>query len=92
MDGATNAQMGEFCGVIKGVDERIDEDMERMENDMISKRVYVGKCAGSWSVGRLQKRWIDNVKEFLRKRGFNVKQARRMMGVRVEREGSGGGG
>ena len=40
-----------LCGVTKGVDERIDEGVllwfghvERMENDRITKRVYVGEC------------------------------------------------
>ena len=36
--------------------------MERMENT-IAKRVYVGVCAGSHSVGRLRNRWIDTMKE-----------------------------
>ena len=43
----------------KGVNEMIEEGVfrwyghvERMENDRISKRVYVGECAGSHSVGR----------------------------------------
>ena len=50
----------------KGVDERIDEGVlrwldhvERMENDRITKRVYVGECAGSRLMGRPRKRWID---------------------------------
>ena len=30
----------------------------------IAKRVYVGECAGSRSVGRPRKRWIDTMKEF----------------------------
>ena len=29
--------------------------VERMENDMIAKRVYVGECAGSRSVVKLRK-------------------------------------
>ena len=44
-----NAQIWQLCGVTKGVDEKIDEGvlqwfdyMERMENNMIAKRVYVG--------------------------------------------------
>ena len=48
----------------KGVEERIDEGvlrwfghMERMEKDRIAKRVYVGECGGSHSVGRAWKRW-----------------------------------
>ena len=57
------------------VNERIDEGvlrwfghMERMENERIAKRVYVGKCASSRSVGKPRKRWIDIVKDCLRKR------------------------
>ena len=49
----------------KGLDEKIDQDVlwwfghvERMERDRISKKVYVGKCADSRSVGRQRKRWI----------------------------------
>ena len=33
-----------------------------MENDRIAKRVYVGECAGSHSVGRPHERLIDAVK------------------------------
>ena len=70
----------------KGLDERIDEGIlrwfgyvEKMEKDKIDKRVYVGECAGSRSVGRPRKRWTDTVKECLRKRGLDVRQARRMV-------------
>ena len=45
--------------VTKDVYEKIDEGVlrwfghvERMEIDRIAKRVYVGECAGSCSVGR----------------------------------------
>ena len=44
-----------------------------MENDRIAKRVYVGVCPGSRSVGRLQNRWIDTVKDCLKKRGLDVR-------------------
>ena len=54
----------------KGVDEKIDEGvlrwfsyLERMENNRIAMRVYGGECAGSRSVGRPRKRWIDTVKD-----------------------------
>ena len=50
-----------------------------MESDKIAKRVYVGVCAGSRSVGGSQKRWIDTVKECLKKRGLDIRQARRMV-------------
>ena len=70
----------------EGVDERIDEDVlllfghvERKENDRITKSVYVGEGAGSNSVGRLRKRWIETFKECLRKRGLDVRQVRRMV-------------
>ena len=59
MDRVQNARIRELCGVTKGVDERIDKGVlqqfshvERMENDKIHKRIYVGVCAGSQSVGR----------------------------------------
>ena len=46
-----NAWIRQLCGVTKGVDEKIDEGVlrwfghvERMENDRIAKRVYVGVC------------------------------------------------
>ena len=59
-----------MCGVTKGVNEKIDEGVlqwfyhiERMDNDKIAKRVYVGECAGSCSVCRPQKRWVDTVKD-----------------------------
>ena len=47
-------------------------------------REYVGECAGSRSVGRPRKRWIDSVKECLRKRGLDIRQARRMLQDRSE--------
>ena len=55
-----------------------------MENDTIAKRVYVGECAGSRSVGRPRKRWIDTVKECLRKGGLDVIQAWKMVQDRCE--------
>ena len=86
MDKVPNTQIRELCGVRKGLDERIDEGVfrwfshvERMEIDRIAKRVYLGECVGNRSVGRPRKRWIDTVKECLRKRGLDVRQARRMV-------------
>ena len=67
----------------KGLNEKIDEGVLRwfghVERDRIAKRVYIGECAGSRSVGRLRKRSIDTVKECLRKRGLDVRQARRIV-------------
>ena len=54
--------------------------MERMERDKIAKRGYVGDCAGS--VGRPRKRWINTVKDCLKKRGLDVRQARIMVHYR----------
>ena len=48
-----------------------------MKNDMIAKKVYVGECSGSRSVGRPKKRWIDTGKDCLKKRGLDVRQERR---------------
>ena len=87
MDTVPNAWIIELCGVKKWLDERIDEGLlhlfdhvERIESDRIAKRrVYVGECAGSHSFGRLRKGWIDTVKEFLKKRGLDVRQGKRMV-------------
>ena len=58
--------------------------MERMEKERIAKKVYVGECAGSCSVGMLREIWIDTVKDCLRKRGLDIRQARRMVQDRSE--------
>ena len=52
-----------------------------------SPREYVGECAGSYSVGRLRKRWIDIVKDCLRRRGLGVRQANRMVQDKSEWQG-----
>ena len=61
----------------KVLDKRIDEGILRwfghVEKDRIVKKVYVGECAGSHSVGRLRKRWIETMKECLKKRGLDVR-------------------
>ena len=91
IDKVSNPQIREFCGVTKGIDERIEEGvllwfchMEGMENVRIAKRVYVGERAGSRLVGRPRKKWIDIVKDCSRKRSLNVRQARRMVQDRSE--------
>ena len=78
----------------KGLDERIDEGVslwfghvERMERDRIANRVYVGESTGSRSVGRPRKRWTDTLKEGLKKRGMDIRQARRMFEDRNELRG-----
>ena len=75
MDRVLNTQIWELCGVKKGLDERNDEGVlwwfghaENMERDKIAKRAYVGDCADSCSEGRSWKRWIDTVKECLKKK------------------------
>ena len=77
MDRVPNARIMESFGVTKGVDERIGEgvlwwfgQVERMEKEMIAKRVYIGECAGSYSRGRPRKRWSDTLKDCLRKQGL----------------------
>ena len=63
-------QIRQLHRMTKGVDEKIYEGVlqwfshvEMMENNRIVKRIYIGECAGSHSVGRLQKRWTDTVKD-----------------------------
>ena len=84
MDRIPNAQISELCGVKKGLDEGIDEGVlhwfahvERVERGMIAKRFYVGEFAVSRSAGRSREKWLDTV-ECLKKRGLDVRQARRM--------------
>ena len=67
----------------KGLDERIDEGMLQwfghvkwMENGRIAKRVYVAECVQC--VGR-NPRWTNTVKECFRKRGLDIRQARRIV-------------
>ena len=94
LDRVPNARIKELCEVKKGVDERIDEgvlpwfgQMERMEKDRIARKLYVGECDGRHSVGRPRKMWIDTVKDCLRKRGLDIRQARRMVQDRCEWQG-----
>ena len=58
-----------------------------MEDDRISKRAYVGECAGSLSVGRPCKRRIDNLKDCLKKICLDVRQARRVVHDKVDWRG-----
>ena len=48
----------------------------KMENNRIAKRVYVGECAGSRSVGRPR---IDTMKDCFKKKGLDERQVRRMV-------------
>ena len=67
----------------KGIDEWIDDGVlqscEENGRDMTAKRVAVGECDGSRSVGRSLKKWTDTLKDCLRKRVLDVRQARRMV-------------
>ena len=81
IDKVPNAWIRQLCGVTKGVDEKLDEGVlrwfghvKRMENDRNAKSVYVGECASSRSVCRRRKRWIDTVKDCLKKRSLDVRQ------------------
>ena len=94
LDKVPNARIRELCEVKKCLDERIDEGVlrwfghvEKMERDRIAKRVFVGVCAGSRSVGRPRKRWVDTVKECLKKRGLDIRQSRRIVQDRSEWRG-----
>ena len=66
MDRVPNARIRELCGMAKGVNERIEEDVlhwfrhvERMEHDRIAKRLYVGEFIGSTSMGQPRKEEVD---------------------------------
>ena len=47
-----------------------------MERDRIAKRVHVGECAGSHSVCRPRKRWIDTVKECFKEKRFEYQASK----------------
>ena len=51
--------------------------VERMGRDNIAQRVYVKECDDSRSVGSPRKIWNDTVKDCLKKRGLDVRQATR---------------
>ena len=74
----------------KRFDERVlrwFSHVERMENNRIARRVYVGEWEGSYLEGQLQKWWIDTVKDCLKNRALNVRLARRMMYNKSECKG-----
>ena len=77
MDRVLNPRIRELCRVKKGLYERIDKGVLRWFG--IAKSVYVRECAGTCLVGRPWKRWVDSVKECLKKRGLDIWQARRMV-------------
>ena len=52
-----------------------------MGNYNIAIRANVAECVGSRLVRRPQKRWIDIVKDCLKKRGLDVRRARNMIRV-----------
>ena len=73
----------ELCGVTKGVDRRIERCSPVVrpcrENERNAKRLHVGGCTGSYSVGLSRKRWNDTVNDCLKKLDFDVRQARTMV-------------
>ena len=94
MDRVLNARIRKLCGVGKGVDENIDESVlrcfdqiERMRNNMITKRVYVGECMKSCWVDQEQNRWTDAVNDCKKiKFWMLVKQRERCMTGVCERD------
>ena len=52
---------------------------EWRKTGLLRGSMYIGEWGGNCSLGRLQKRWIDIVKDCLKKRGLGVKQTRRMV-------------
>ena len=55
-----------------------DSPMWRGWRGIGSPREYEGECTGSRSAGRLQKRWLDTMKECLKKRGLDLRQTTRI--------------
>ena len=91
MNKVPNVRIRGLCRMLNGRDERIEKvilrwfgHVEGMENDRIAKRVYVGECSGSRSMGNPWKRWIDTVKDCYKKGGLYVRQIRKMVHDRNE--------
>ena len=75
MNKVLNARIKVLCGMTKGVYEKIDkgviwwfDDVKRMENYRIAKRMYVVEWAGSHLVGWPWKRLIGNMKDLKKKK------------------------
>ena len=49
--------------------------MKKMEN-RIAKRIYVREYEGSHSIHHLQKRWIDPMKDCLKKKKFGCQASK----------------
>jgi hypothetical protein len=86
IDKMRNEHIRELCGVKKGVNEKINENilrwfghMERMNRSWLVKRMYNGECVGNRPVGRPKKRWIESLKECLTERNVSLVEARRMV-------------
>ena len=43
---------------------------------MIAKKVYVGECAGSGTVGKPRKNWIDIVINYMKKKRFGCQASK----------------
>ena len=53
--------------------------VERMGEERLVGRVYRANMEGNRGRGRPQRRWIDTVKDCLKKRGMDIREARRML-------------
>src|SRR5678816_1261878 len=83
IDKMRNELIREWCGVKKGVNERINESMlrwfghmERMNDSRLVKRMYSGECVGSRPAGRPKRKWIESVNECLKERNVSLAEAR----------------
>ena len=56
--------------------------VERRKNYRTTKRAYAGECTVNRSISRRRKRWIDTVKDCLKKRSLDVRQTTRMVHYR----------
>ena len=82
MDRVPNAWIRELGGVAKGVDESVFHwfrHIEKMENDTIANRVYVGECVDSRLVGRPRKRWIDSANGLFEEKKFKYWSSKTMV-------------
>ena len=89
-----NELIREWCGVKKGVNERINESMlrwfghmERMNDSRLVKRMYSGECVGNRPAGRPKRKWIESVNKCLKERNVSLVEVRRKVYNRSEWRG-----
>ena len=91
MDRIRNVDIRTRCGSKMSLMDRADQSMlkwfghmERMENDRMTKRIYIAEVEGNRGRGRPRRRWKDSVRDVLVQRGINMQEGERRASDRAE--------